>query len=61
MPAAAASLTLPALDQLRDQPEPDLAEHLDLLQHLADVPDPRDPRGVRHTLALALALAATPY
>lgn len=29
-----------------------------LLERLAQVPDPRDPRGVRHTLAVVLALTA---
>lgn len=29
-----------------------------LLERLAKVPDPRDPRGVRHALALVLALTA---
>ncbi|MEW2192727.1 ISAs1 family transposase [Streptomyces microflavus] len=29
-----------------------------LLERLAEVPDPRDPRGVRHGLAVVLALAA---
>uniref|UniRef100_UPI002F909A82 transposase family protein n=1 Tax=Streptomyces sp. NBC_01562 TaxID=2975879 RepID=UPI002F909A82 len=29
-----------------------------LLERLAEVPDPRDPRGVRHTLTVVLALTA---
>ncbi|MGW1752464.1 transposase family protein [Streptomyces sp. NPDC002092] len=29
-----------------------------LLERLAEVPDPRDPRGVRHALAFVLALTA---
>ncbi|MEU2739675.1 transposase family protein [Streptomyces sp. NPDC007095] len=29
-----------------------------LLQRLAEVPDPRDPRGVRHALTVVLALTA---
>jgi hypothetical protein len=29
-----------------------------LLERLAEVPDPRDPRGVRHALAVVLALTA---
>ncbi|WP_234375618.1 transposase family protein [Streptomyces sp. CB01373] len=29
-----------------------------LLQRLAEVPDPRDPRGVRHALTAVLALTA---
>lgn len=43
-----------------------LSEHLEvspwevpgLLQRLAEVPDPRDPRGVRHALTIVLALTA---
>ncbi|MET7712287.1 ISAs1 family transposase [Streptomyces sp. NPDC005407] len=37
-------------------PRPD--EVPGLLERLAEVPDPRDPRGVRHTLAVVLALTA---
>ncbi|MFG2425045.1 transposase family protein, partial [Streptomyces sp. NPDC048448] len=29
-----------------------------LLERLAEVPDPRDPRGVRHALVVVLALTA---
>ncbi|WP_343241865.1 MULTISPECIES: transposase family protein [unclassified Streptomyces] len=59
MPAASSSsLIPPPLNQLREQPEPDPAEHPDLLRRLGDVPDPRDPRGVSHSLVHVLALAA---
>jgi hypothetical protein len=51
----------PALEQLQDLPAGDragLARHYPgLLEHLALVPDPRDPRGVQHTLT-SLFLAA---
>ena len=30
----------------------------DLLERLAQIPDPRDPRGVRHALAVVLTLTA---
>ncbi|MFF2820481.1 ISAs1 family transposase [Kitasatospora cineracea] len=58
MPAAPTSPIPPALDQLRDQSSAGLAEFPGLLERLAEVPDPRDPRGVRHTLVHVLALAA---
>ncbi|MFJ8630945.1 transposase family protein [Streptomyces sp. NPDC093568] len=29
-----------------------------LLERLAEIPDPRDPRGIRHALAVVLALGA---
>ncbi|MFD9687800.1 transposase family protein [Kitasatospora sp. NPDC059088] len=58
MPVDASSLISPTLDQLREQPEVALAEVPGLLERLAAVPDPRDPRGVRHTLAAVLALTA---
>lgn len=32
-----------------------------LLERLAQVPDPRDPRGVRHALAVVLALRWQPF
>ncbi|WP_354006194.1 transposase family protein [Streptomyces sp. NBC_00199] len=48
MPADASPLIPPALDQLREHPEVVPAE----------VPDPRDPRGVRHALITVLALTA---
>lgn len=58
MPAVASSPIPPVLDQLRAQP--DAAEHElpGLLARLADVPDPRKPRGLRHGLVYVLALAA---
>ncbi|SEC19185.1 Transposase DDE domain-containing protein [Streptomyces sp. 3213] len=58
MPADAPSLTPAALDQLRKQPQVAPREVAGLLERLAEVPDPRDPRGVRHALAVALALTA---
>jgi predicted transposase YbfD/YdcC len=58
MPADASSPIPPALDQLRHQPQVASEEVLDLLERLCQVPDPRDPRGVRHTLAVVLALTA---
>ncbi|AJF68519.1 hypothetical protein SVTN_33445 [Streptomyces vietnamensis] len=48
----------PALDQLRGQPGVGPGEVADLLERPAEVPDPRDPRGVRHAFAVVLALAA---
>ncbi|MFI1154859.1 ISAs1 family transposase [Streptomyces sp. NPDC020817] len=58
MPADASSPIPPALEQLRQQPEPRPEEIPGLLERLAEVPDPRDARGVRHTLAVVLALTA---
>ncbi|MGW4881416.1 ISAs1 family transposase [Streptomyces sp. NPDC004262] len=58
VPAAASSLTPLALDHLREQPDIGPGEVPDLLERLAQVPDPRDPRGVRHALAVVLALTA---
>ena len=58
MPADASSLILPALDQLRECPEAVPGEVPGLLERLAEVPDPRDPRGVRHALAVVLALTS---
>ncbi|MEU0213369.1 transposase family protein [Streptomyces canus] len=58
MPADASSLIPPALDQLREHPEVVFAEVPGLLERLAGVPDPRDPRGVRHALVTVLALTA---
>ncbi|WP_258311253.1 ISAs1 family transposase [Streptomyces sp. NWU49] len=58
MPADASSLIPPALDQLRENPQVGPEEVLGLLERLAEVPDPRDPRGVRHRLAVVLALTA---
>ncbi|WP_406154642.1 transposase family protein [Streptomyces sp. NBC_00882] len=58
MPADASSLVPPALDQLRENPQAGPEEVPGLLERLAAVPDPRDPRGVRHRLAVVLALTA---
>ncbi|MFC9235303.1 hypothetical protein ACFTZK_02380 [Streptomyces decoyicus] len=57
MPVDASSPIPPALDQLRKQPEPRPEEIPGLLERLAEVPDPRDPRGVRHALAVCIASA----
>ncbi|MFC8882055.1 ISAs1 family transposase [Streptomyces cinereoruber] len=45
-------------DQLREEPDVAPTEVPDLLERLAQVPDPRDPRGARHALAVVLTLAA---
>lgn len=58
MPADASSPIPPALDQLHEQPDVGPGEVPGLLERLAQVPDPRDPRGVRHALAVVLALTA---
>ncbi|MGW4568302.1 transposase family protein [Streptomyces sp. NPDC004561] len=58
MSADASSLIPPALDQLRENPQVGPEELPGLLERLAEVPDPRDPRGVRHRLAVVLALTA---
>ncbi|WP_344398171.1 ISAs1 family transposase, partial [Actinomadura alba] len=61
MPASSSSLINPVLDQLAGLPDPDrelLAGGLpNLLHYLAWVPDPRDRRGVRHSLVSILGLA----
>ncbi|MCC9310108.1 ISAs1 family transposase [Kitasatospora sp. RB6PN24] len=57
MPTDASSPIPPALDQLREQPDVGPSEVPGLLE-LAQVPDPLDPRGVRHALAVVLALTA---
>lgn len=54
MPADESSPIPPALDQ----PEVIAGEVPSLLERLAQVPDPRDPRGVRHALTVVLALTA---
>jgi hypothetical protein len=59
VPADASSLIPPALDQLRELPGAAPEEIPGLPERLAEVPDPRDPRGIRHTLAFVLALAAS--
>ena len=62
MPAVSSSLISPALEQLQDLPAGDRAllagQCPGLLGCLALVPDPRDPRGVRHTLSSLLLTAA---
>ncbi|WTL37337.1 ISAs1 family transposase [Streptomyces brevispora] len=58
MPADASSLIPPALYQLREHREVESEEVSSLLKRLAEVPDRRDPRGVRHRLAVVLALSA---
>lgn len=58
MPADASSLIPPVLDQLREHAEVAPGEVPGLLERLAEVPDPRDPRGVRHALTVVLALTA---
>jgi predicted transposase YbfD/YdcC len=58
VPADTLSPIPPALDQLRRQPELRHEEIPGLLKQLTEVPDPRDPRGVRHALAVVLALTA---
>ena len=61
MPALSSSFISAALEQLRDLPAGDRAllagECPSLPECLRRVPDPRDPRGVRHTLT-SLLLAA---
>jgi predicted transposase YbfD/YdcC len=61
VPALSLSLISPALEQLQDLPASDGALLADECPSLAEclerVPDPRDPRGVRHTLT-SLLLAA---
>lgn len=61
MPALSLSLINPVLEQLGDLPAGDgevlAGQCLSLAECLGRVPDPRDPRGVRHTLT-SLLLAA---
>jgi predicted transposase YbfD/YdcC len=61
VPAVPSSLISPALEKLEELPAGDRARLAgccpSLVGHLAGVPDPRDPRGVRHTLT-SLLLAA---
>jgi len=58
VPSLSSSLICPALEQLEDLPADDCELLEDpcpgLRECLAQVPDPRDPRGVRHTLASLL-------
>ncbi|MGW0779109.1 ISAs1 family transposase [Streptomyces sp. NPDC002835] len=58
MPADASSPIPPSFDQLCEHPEAVPEEIPGLLERLAEVPDPRDPRGVRHALVVVLALTA---
>lgn len=58
MPADASSVIPLALDQLRGHLDVGADEVPGLLERLTQVPDPRDPRGVRHALSVVLALAA---
>ncbi|MFJ3310845.1 ISAs1 family transposase [Streptomyces sp. NPDC086549] len=58
VPADASSLISPAFEQIRPHPEVSGSDLPDLLKRLAQVPDPRDPRGVRHPLVTLLALTA---
>ncbi|MEU9287938.1 hypothetical protein AB0D57_25355 [Streptomyces sp. NPDC048275] len=58
VPAYASSPIPPAFDQLREHPEAVPEEIPGLLERLAEVPGPRDPRGVRHALVVVLALTA---
>ncbi|WP_067798238.1 ISAs1 family transposase [Actinomadura formosensis] len=58
MPADVSSPIPPALDQLRERTGAASPELPGLLERLAEVPDPRDPRGVRHALVCILALSA---
>ncbi len=61
MPAVSLSLVNPALEQLQDLPAVSCVLRADecpgLLECLQRVPDPRDPRGVRHTLTSLLLTA----
>ncbi len=58
MPAAESSPIPSSFDQLNPHPEVAVGEVPGLLERLAEVSDPRDPRGVRHTLGAVLALTA---
>ncbi|WP_223281452.1 transposase family protein [Streptomyces antnestii] len=58
MPADASSPIPLAFDQLREHPGAVPEEIPGLRERLAEVPDPRDPRGVRHALVAVLALTA---
>jgi predicted transposase YbfD/YdcC len=58
VPADASSLIPHALDQLREHHPAAPGEVPSLLEQLAQVPDPRDSRGVRHALVVVLALTA---
>ncbi|MFF3660296.1 transposase family protein [Streptomyces olivochromogenes] len=58
MPADAPSPIPLAFDQLREHPGAVPGEIPGLLERLAEVPDPRDPRGVRRALVVMPALTA---
>ncbi|WP_376700098.1 transposase family protein [Streptomyces netropsis] len=58
MTADASSPIPPASDQLREHPGAVPEEIPGLPERLPEVPDPRDPRGVRHALVVVLALTA---
>ena len=58
MPAQPSSPIPPGLTQLHHAAPLGLSEYLGLLARLAVVPDPRDRRGLRHTLVSVLALSA---
>ncbi|MFE5082123.1 transposase family protein [Streptomyces mirabilis] len=48
----------PSGSQFREHPQVAPEEAPGLLEQLAEVPDPRNPRGVRHRLTVVLALTA---
>ncbi|GGL42252.1 transposase family protein [Planomonospora parontospora] len=60
MPASTSSPITPVLGQLAaltcPTTDPEPIDYAGLLEHLARIPDPRDPRGVRHTLGSLLAV-----
>ena len=58
MPPDASSPIPPAFDQLREHPRAVPEEIPGLLERLAEVPNLRDPRSVRHALVVVLALTA---
>jgi hypothetical protein len=58
VPADASSLVPPVFDQLGPHPRAAPREIPDLLERLPQVPDPRDPRGVRYPHVTVLALTA---
>ncbi|KPI23491.1 hypothetical protein OV450_7413 [Actinobacteria bacterium OV450] len=58
VPADASSPIPRALDQFREHPQLAPDEVPGLLERLTEIPDPRDPRGVRHALVAILALTA---
>lgn len=58
VPADLSSPISPALDQLRPHPKAEESKVPGLLERLTQVPNPRDPRGVRHPLVTVLTLTA---